>query len=49
MMFNQVLITVVVVAVFVLYTALSLAGYRLIQKVCMRFLDMVEKFEQDCE
>lgn len=49
MMFNQLLITAVIVAVFVLYAALSLTAYRLIKQVCTRFLDMIEKLEQEDE
>ena len=47
MMFNQILITVVIVAVFIMYAALSLSAYRLIKQVCQKFLDMVEKLVQD--
>ena len=47
MMLNQMLITAVIVAVFVLYAALSLTAYRLIKQVCTRFLDMIEKLEQE--
>ena len=43
MMFNQILITVVIVAVFIMYAALSLSAYRMIKQVCQKFLDMVEK------
>lgn len=47
MMLNQMLITAVIVAVFALYAALSLTAYRLIRQVCTRFLDMIEKLEQE--
>ena len=40
MMFNQILITVVIVAVFIMYAALSLSAYRMIKQVCQKFLDM---------
>lgn len=49
MMFNQLLITAVIVAVFILYAALSLTAYRLIKQVCTRFLDIIEKLEQEDE
>ena len=49
MMFNQILITVVLVAVFIMYAALSLSAYRMIKQVCQKFLDMVEKLVQESE
>ena len=49
LMFNQILITVVSVAVFIMYAALSLSAYRMIKQVCQKFLDMVEKLVQDSE
>ena len=49
MMFNQILITVVIVAVFIMYAALSLSAYRMIKQVCQKFLEMVEKLVQDSE
>ena len=49
MMFNQILITVVIVAVFIMYAALSLSAYRLIKPLCQKFLDLVEKLVQDSE
>ena len=36
MMFNQILITVVIVAVFIMYAALSLSAYRMIKQVCQK-------------
>ena len=47
MMLNQMLTTAVIVAVFILYATLSLTAYRLIKQVCTRFLDMIEKLEQE--
>ena len=49
MMLIQMLITAVIVAVFVLNAALSLTAYRLIRQACTRFLDMIEKLEQEDE
>ena len=49
MMLNQMLTTAVIVAVFILYATLSLTAYRLIRQVCTRFLDMIEKLEQEDE
>ena len=49
MMFNQVLIIFVLVAVFIMYAALTLSAYRMIKQVCMKFLDMIGKLEQDSE
>ena len=49
MMLNQMLTTAVIVAVFILYATLSLTAYRLIKQVCTRFLDMIEKLEQEDE
>ena len=49
MMFNQILITVVIVAVFFIFSAFSLSAYRMFKQVGQKVLGMGAKLVQDSE